>query len=267
MTRKKNGMTIVEILISVLLISIVVALLFNMLIQIRNEDVDNTIQSNFLLSQAMFTKTIEEDAVNYGVNKVSTCNLTDANISVELLNSAYANDFKCIKLEYAADYTEDNIGFIMVYNTFEKYDVVNGKYQGIQDTSSWMIQYLRGHYERDQSGNYIGNVNFNKDMPNVATWKSLTQTMRSLPAEVDMSNSSYINYTAAPSSTIGGIVTNFNAANLVIPIINPDGEHYDINVAFTFNGNENFRCDVRKPQSLDCRCKSNSSFCQNTYQY
>ena len=72
MTRKKNGMTIVEILISVLLISIVVALLFNMLIQIRNEDVDNTIQSNFLLSQAMFTKTIEEDAVNYGVNKVST---------------------------------------------------------------------------------------------------------------------------------------------------------------------------------------------------
>lgn len=267
MTREKNGMTIVEILISVLLISIVVALLFNMLIQIRHEDVDNTIQSNFLLSQAIFTKTIEEDAINYGVTRVSSCNLTDANISVELLNSAYANDFKCIRIDYAADYTEDNIGFIMIYNTFEKYDVVNGKYQGIQDTSSWMIQYLRGHYERDQSGNHLGDATFNKDMPNVTTWKSLTQTMRSFPADVDMTNSSYINYTAVPSSSIGGVITNYNAANLVIPIINSDGEHYDINVAFTFNGNTNFKCDMKKTQALECRCKSNNSLCQNTYQY
>lgn len=267
MTRKKNGMTIVEVLISILLISIVVALLFNMLIQIRNEDVDNSIQSNFLLSQAMFTKTIEEDAINYGVSRVSSCNLTDANISVELLNSAYANDFKCIKIEYAADYTEDNIGFLMVYNTFEKYDVVNGKYQGIQDTSSWMIQYIRGHYERDQSNNMLGDPNYSINKPNVSSWKSLTQTMRSLPADIDMSNTSYINYTAAPSSTIGGLITNYNAANLVVPIVNPDGEHYDINVAFTFNGTTNFKCDMKKPKSLDCRCKSSSSLCQNTYQY
>ena len=267
MMRKKNGMTVVEVLISVLLISIIITLLFNMLIQIRNEDVDNTTQSNFLLSQAMFTKTIEEDAINYGVTRVSSCNLTDANISVELLNSAYANDFKCIRIDYAADYTEDNIGFIMVYNTFEKYDVVNGKYQGIQDTSSWMIQYIRGHYEKDQSGNYLGDVGFNKNMPNVTSWKSLTQTMRSLPEDIDMSYSSYINYTAAPSSSIGGMIANYNAANLVIPIINPDGEHYDINVAFTFNGNDNFKCDMKKPQELDCRCKSDNSLCQNTYQY
>ncbi len=267
MTRKQNGMTIVEVLISVLLISIVIALLFNMLIQIKSEDADNTIQSNFLLSQAIFTKAIEEDAVNYGVSKVSSCNLTDANISVELLNSAYANDFKCIKLNFAADYTDDNIGFILVYNTFEKYDVVNGKYQGIQDTSSWMIQYLRGHYEKDEDNDSLGEPGYNIDRPNVTTWKSLTQTMRSLPADVDMSNPSYINYTAAPASTIGGGITNYNAANLVIPIINPDGEHYDINVAFTFNGNDTFKCDMKKPQSLDCRCKSNSTLCQNTYEY
>ncbi|MBO5475715.1 MAG: prepilin-type N-terminal cleavage/methylation domain-containing protein [Bacilli bacterium] len=267
MTRKKNGMTIVEVLISILLISIVVALLFNMLIQIRNEDVDNTIQSNFLLSQAMFTKTVEEDAINYGVSRVSSCNLTDANISIELLNSAYANEFKCIRIDYAADYTEDNIGFLMAYNTFEKYDVVNGKYQGIQDTSSWMIQYIRGHYEKDQSGHKLGDPAFSINYPDVSTWKSLTQTMRSLPADIDMSYTSYINYTAAPSSTIGGIITNYNAANLVMPIVNPDGEHYDINIAFTFNGNNNFKCDMKKPKSLDCRCKSSNSLCQNTYQY
>ena len=81
MRRKENGLTIVEILISILIIAIVVALLFNMLIQVRSEDVENSIQSEFLLSQATFVKAVEEDAVNYGVRRVSPCSLSDAGIS------------------------------------------------------------------------------------------------------------------------------------------------------------------------------------------
>lgn len=267
MKRKKNGMTIIEILVSILIITIVVALLFNMLIQIRNEDVDNNIQSDFLLSQATFVKAIEEDAINYGVRRVSPCSLSEAAISVELLNPGYENNFKCIKLEYAADYTYDNIGFLMIYNTFEKFDVVNGKYQGIQDTSSWMIQYIRGHYKFDRTQTEIGSPKYNINNPDISSWETLTQSMRSLPSDVDMSQKSYLSYTAASASIIGGMINNYNAANLVVPIVDINGEHYDINVAFTFVGNQNFKCKANNPNMLECRCKSNNNLCQITNEY
>jgi hypothetical protein len=265
MKRKQNGMTIIEILISILLITIVVTLLFGMLIQVKEEDIATNTQSNFLLSQSIFTKTIEEDAVNYGIVSVSACNLAEAKISSELLNSGYESNFKCIKIKYGASYTEDNIGFIMIYNTYEKFDVENGTYQGISDSSTWMIQYLRGHYEYDRVGYQSGDSLYNSDDPNVSSWTTLTQTMRSLPSEIDLSDISYINYTAAPASKINGLVTNTNAANLVIPIKDLDGVHYDINVAFTFDGNDNFTCNTSNESKLSCRCKSNSTLCQNTY--
>lgn len=267
MRRKENGMTIVEILISILIIAIVVALLFNMLIQVRSEDVENSIQSEFLLSQATFVKAVEEDAVNYGVRRVSPCSLSDAGISVELLNTGYESDFKCIKIEYAADYTDDNIGFLMVYNTYASFDVVNGKYQGRQDTSSWMIQYIRGHYKYDRTRAEIGTPHYNINNPDISSWETLTQSMRALPTDVDMSQKPYMLYTAAASSIIGGMISNYNAANIVVPIVNVNGEHYDINIAFTFIGNQNFKCKANNPNMLECRCKSNSSLCQITYEY
>lgn len=267
MRRKQNGMTIVEILVSILLITIVITLLFNMLINIRKEDVENSIQSDFLLIQATFIKAVEEDVVNYGVRKVSPCNLSEADIPVELLNSDYENDFKCIKFEYAADYTKDNIGFLMIYNTYDKFDFVAGKYQGLEENSKWMIQYKRGHYKFDQTHNEIGNPGYDINNPDISTWENLNQTMRPFTGEVDLSDKIYLSYTAAEASLIGGMINNYNAANLVVPIVNSTGQHYDLNIAFTFLGNENFKCGQTDSKMLECRCKSNDQLCQKTYEY
>ena len=59
--RKQNGTTIMEILISVIIIAIVMGLLFTLLIQVRNEDKSNQIQSNFVINQSTMIKEIEED--------------------------------------------------------------------------------------------------------------------------------------------------------------------------------------------------------------
>lgn len=244
--RKKNGTTIVEILISIIIIAIVMGLLFTMLIQVRNEDKSNQIQSNFVINQSTMIKEIEEDIVNYGVKSVSSCNLSEANISLSVLNQGYESSFKCVKLEFAADYTEDKIGFIMLYNTYAKYDVENGKYQGVSDTARWMIQYVRGKYNKHTAAG-----------PVLTSWNNATQIMKDYPGYVSTDELAYVSYTAAVGTT--------NAASVVIPIVNGDGEHYDINLSFTFQGNNNFKCLTSDKNKLDCRCNGSKVLCEQTY--
>lgn len=244
--RRKNGTTIIEILISVIIIAIVMGLLFTMLIQVRNEDKSNQIQSNFVINQSTMIKEVEEDIVNYGVKSISECNLSEANISSTVLNQGYESKFKCIKIEYAADYIEDNIGFLMLYNTYARYDVENGKYQGRSDTAKWMIQYVRGKYDKYSGGR-----------PMLTSWHNATQMMKDYPSEVVADDGAYVSYTAASSS--------WNAASIVIPIVNGIGEHYDINLALTFKGNNTFKCHTSNPNKMECRCTSGNALCQATY--
>lgn len=245
--KKNQGMTIVEILISICIISIVVLLLFNMLIQVRNEDVSNQIQSNFVINQSTFIKELEEDIINYGVKSISSCSLQEANISSELLNNGYENKFKCLKFEYAADYTEDNIAFLMVYNTYARFDVENGEYKGRDDSARWMVQYVRGHYKR-----------YNGDRPDLTSWRNATQLMKEYPSEVVLNDSPYILYTAGANPTQ-------NAASIVVPIVSGEGEHYDINLSYIYQGNSTFKCKTSNPKLLECRCQDTPELCQVTY--
>lgn len=244
---KNRGMTIIEILISICIISIVVLLLFNMLIQVRNEDMSNQIQSNFVINQATFIKEIEEDIIDYGVKSISSCSLQEANISRELLNTGYENKFKCIKFEYAADYTEDNIAFLMVYNTYARFDVENGEYKGRDDSARWMVQYVRGHYKK-----------YNGDRPDLTSWKNATQLMKEYPSVVELNDSPYILYTASANPAQ-------NAASIVLPITNGEGEHYDINLSYIYQGNDKFKCKTHDNKMLECRCKGTDALCQATY--
>lgn len=245
--KNNKGMTIIEILISICIISIVVLLLFNMLIQVRNEDVSNQIQSNFVINQSTFIKELEEDIINYGVKSVSSCSLQEANISSELLNKGYENKFKCIKFEYAADYTSDNTAFLMIYNTYARFDVENGEYKGRDDSARWMVQYVRGHYRK-----------YNGDRPDLTSWRNATQLMKEYPSEVVLNDKPYISYTAGAGNTQ-------NAASIVIPIANAEGEHYDINLSYIYQGNNNFKCKTTNPNMLECRCQNEAALCQITY--
>lgn len=249
-----KGMTIVEILMSICIIGIVLMLLFTMLVQVREEDKANNIQSNFLINQSTFIKEIEEDIVNYGVKSVSSCALSDANIPSYSVVAGDENKFKCLRIEYAADYMKDNIGYVMIYHYYTSYDTINGNYKG--KDSAWMIQYVRGLYE----GTCAPGI-----MPNRSKWKSTVSVMKQMPSEVDLSQKPYLLYTAMNGN-------NTNAASLVIPIVNAEGEHYDINLSFTFKGNNQFKCYTRKrvgasvinDQDFSCLCQSGNSLCNQT---
>lgn len=83
--------------------------------------------------------------------------------------------------------------------------------------------------------------------------------MKEIPSEVDMTLTPYVLYTAASGNNT------YNAASIVLPIVNLEGEHYDINLSYTYKGNTNFKCDTSDPKKLECKCQSGSTLCNATY--
>lgn len=238
MKKYNKGTTMVEILISISIISIVLVFLFALLVRIRRENDANNTESSFLVNQATLTKNIEEDIVNYGVEEISYCDLDDANINGTLIPVANRNNFICVKIVYAADYIEDKVGYIMIYNYSKS---AKG------DNSSWVIEYERGKYGECVSGKN-----------NNSTWKSSTTVLRDFPEEVDISKVPQVVYTVKS--------TGENFGNLIVPIVTFNKVEYNLELAFKLN-KDNFACDSRNPNKLNCDCKSGVTLCQNTYNY
>lgn len=253
MKKYNRGVTIVEILLSVCIIGIVLLLLFGMLLQVRNEDKNNNIQSNFIINQSTFIKTIEEDMTNYGVKAISNCDLSDVNINNGTVATGSEEDYKCLRIEYGADYLKDNVGYLIIYKYYSKYDIVGTSYKG--KDAKWMVKYARGYYSMCPDG-----------QASKTSWKEEISIMKEMPAEVNLNEEPYVLYTAQQ--------TGYNAGSLVLPIVTLEGEHYDINLSFTFQGNDFFKCkklseSQKKATStkLECMCKSGDALCSKTYNY
>ena len=133
MKLNNKGITLVEIVISVALISIVLIFLFNLLIQVNNENADNEVRSSYLVNQSTFIKQIEEDFIEYKLKNGEECtasdvsktnataavylpNIKDNNIDLDYNSSA--NNIKCLKFTY----DDDSNAFLFLY---KKTDTTN----------------------------------------------------------------------------------------------------------------------------------------------
>lgn len=70
MKLNNKGVTLVEIIISIVLISIVLVFLFVMLIQVNNETEENEVRASYLIDQASYIKQIEEDFLDYKLKQI-----------------------------------------------------------------------------------------------------------------------------------------------------------------------------------------------------
>lgn len=221
-----KGVTIVEILLSIIIIGIVLLILFNMLSNVRNEDEKNQIQSQYVVNQSLIVQAIEEDIVNYGVSSVSECSIYNVDIANTNVNNTYRDKFKCLRINYSADYLTDNVGILMIYNYFNTYDPVQN-YSG--STSTWMTRYIRGHYEGDERKE---------------NWHTLNTTSNNLPDEVNLDDNIRVKYT---NMTLDS--NNSNAVSINVPIMNQTGEHYDINLSFLYTNT--FTCSGEKVECIE----------------
>ena len=124
-----KGITLVEIIISVSLISIVLVFLFNMLIQVNNENSDNEIKSSYLVNQSTFTKQIQEDFLDFHLEEIggTLCNLvtsgTTSESQLSLPKLETTEHFKCIKFDF--DNTIYSYAYLFIYERTDKKTILS----------------------------------------------------------------------------------------------------------------------------------------------
>lgn len=134
MIKNNKGITIVEIIVSVTLISIVLILLISVFITVRNEDETNKVSSNLLMNQVVITREIESDFIDLGLIEIASCadggTGSDTVLSVIPVSSSITKEAQgyCLKLIYNPSKTKDNVGYLLQYSygfsTTEQINVV-----------------------------------------------------------------------------------------------------------------------------------------------
>ena len=108
----KKGFTLVEIIVSISLISIVVIFLFQIIITIKNLNDSKVNKTNNQMAVAVVTREVEKDLNSFGLEQdpTETCDITKTNVI-----PATAENIKCIKLIYRSINVKNNEGYIIYY--------------------------------------------------------------------------------------------------------------------------------------------------------
>ena len=135
--RKANssGLTIVEILVSVIIISLVMGLLFTLLIQVQKANTDSKKKTSLSIAQNVITKAIEKDLIEVGAKSFSLCSYDalDPNLNIDTTSNYY-----CVRIAYYETYDPTDVGYILVYRQKEK---TAGAHDG-----NWVMRYSKGYY-------------------------------------------------------------------------------------------------------------------------
>ena len=145
--RNNKGMTIVEIIVSITLVSIVLVFMLNLLITVKNFQNQSQNVSDLLINQALLTREIENDFKDYVLKGVSVCDDSDfakTGYLRPIPSSMSKSDgsIYCLKLIYDETLVNDNIGYLVQYNF---------------DSNSGVIGYKRSSNQVLRQTSYISN--------------------------------------------------------------------------------------------------------------
>ncbi len=147
MKLNKKGMTLVEIIISIALISIVLIFLFSLLVDVKDMNDEASINSDYLINKALILKNIEEDLDGSDSLTLNTCTINDFYTAYDTYkddlevkqkaNECISFDFKDNKAYLGIYYYKNKNSYVISYihgdtkatrllPEFEKYNVKDG---------------------------------------------------------------------------------------------------------------------------------------------
>ena len=114
----KKGFTLVEIIVSISLVSVVMIFLFQIITTIKNIYDKQNNKNDTKITVAVITREVERDLSSFGLVGVptKTCDMTNNNIV-----PSTATNVKCIKLIYDGNNVKNNEGYIVYYQNNGKY--------------------------------------------------------------------------------------------------------------------------------------------------
>ena len=113
-----KGFTLVEIIVSISLVSVVMIFLFQIITTIKNIYDKQNNKNDIKITVAVITREVERDLSSFGLVGVptKTCDMTNNNIV-----PSTATNVKCIKLIYDGNNVKNNEGYIVYYQNNGKY--------------------------------------------------------------------------------------------------------------------------------------------------
>lgn len=114
----KKGFTLVEIIVSISLVSVVMIFLFQIITTIKNIYDKQNNKNDTKITVAVITREVERDLSSFGLAGVptKTCDMTNNNIV-----PSTAINVKCIKFIYDGNNVKNNEGYIVYYQNNGKY--------------------------------------------------------------------------------------------------------------------------------------------------
>lgn len=108
--KNQKGVTIVEIVVSVALISLVIIFIFNLMITVKNINDDSNSSSNNIINQNIIIRKVQADFKDLELTKVDSCSSDDIkNLMVSNYNQKTSY---CLKLSYAGG----EVGYLIYYS-------------------------------------------------------------------------------------------------------------------------------------------------------
>lgn len=211
--KNNKGMTLVEIIISIALISIVLLFLFALLVTVNDINTESEVNSSYLINKSLILKNIEEDLSKASSVSLSRCNygITDFYTSYTVPSEPKYKANQCIVLTYF-DNTNTQIG--------------DKAYIGIyyyQNKTSYVISYIHGNIRATRLLE-----NYEKYNVNQSTGELKDQKFKIQYTNANNTSKTYDKLNEIPSYE----KTTTGFQKIVIPIIGPDEKDYSIIISY-----------------------------------
>lgn len=213
MKLNKKGMTLVEIIISIALISIVLVFLFSLLVDVKDMNDEASINSDYLINKALILKNIEEDldkATKATTElKINTCEIKDFYTTYDIYKTDLEDKQKaneCISFDFG-----DNKAYLGIYYYKNK--------------DSYVISYIHGDTKATRLLPEFEKYNVDKQNGIIKSG-----------FEIKYSNSDNTTDTTNVQITGETKLENGIFHKIEIPIIGSDGKDYSILISYYKKG-------------------------------
>jgi len=229
-----KGITLIEIIISIVLISIVLIFLFSLLITVNDINYESEVNSTYLINKSLILKNIEED-----LDKAKNITLDSCNIYDPDFYPAYPNN------NTDPNYFKKTSGSYDINLTYKKCLKFNYEIEELNpsDPSNPITKnssaYLGIYYYKNKESYVIsyvhGTLKSTRILPKFEDYEYNRKSLEISNSTNEFTTWKHNNNDINPSYLVSGkeLTTGFH--NIYIPLLGEDGKDYSLNISYYQN--------------------------------
>ena len=252
-----KGMSLIEIIISITLISMVLIFIFSLLVNVKDINTQSELNSTYLIKKALMISDIEDDLKNSTKIVIGRCSTTDAtgttkygtNAFHAIYDSEYGsftgdeNLYKkagmCIQFEITRPDGTTTTAWLAIHYCTEpiKEEDKGYKISYVANDGARFTRELPDFEDYNITEDKPAGKAYLKNIPSITTGKSNATSVSSsvTTSNFVVNSTSYNEYTVNSSITLSYESADYNYAVIKIPIIGADGKDYTYLISYHIN--------------------------------